>query len=67
MLIDIDKNPKHRKYAGVALIVLGVLLLLPRLLSDGTGGISPIFGLMLIVFGSGLRRSKPRPPADEKP
>ncbi len=59
MLIDIKKYPNYRKFSGLALLVAGVLLLLPRMVGGGDVGPSPAIGLMFIIFGAAYLRGKP--------
>ena len=42
---------------GVAMIVVGVLFLLPRLIGGDEYGVSPMIGIMFCVFGAARFRS----------
>ncbi len=59
MQIDIKKYPNYKKFSGLALVVAGVLFLLPRIISGGDVGPSPAIGIMFIIFGAAYRRGKP--------
>ena len=52
MRIDINKYPNYRKFSGLALVVAGVLFLLPRMVGGGDVGPSPAIGIMLIILGA---------------
>jgi len=58
MQIDIKKYPNYRKFSGLALVVAGVLFLLPRMVGGGDVGPSPAIGIMLIIFGAVYMRGK---------
>lgn len=58
MQIDIRKYPNYRKFSGLALVVAGILFLLPRMIGGGDVGPSPAIGIMFIIFGAVYIRGK---------